>query len=831
MVSRIAGSILLISLFSALAGADDGAFDLVGPPIQVEVNRGGVILPIAEVPNLRVGDELWIHPELPPDQAAHYLLIVTFLRGSTNPPPENWFTRAETWSKKVREEGVFVPVPDEAQQAVIFLAPETTGDFRTLRSAVRGRPGSFVRAVQDLDQASLDRSRLEAYLTAIRQTANADPSKVHDVSVLLARSLDIRLDEDCFKKPVEEQAACLTQKGGELVLNDGHSQSIVGALTSGASADLIGQLSATPQAGYGYFSPYVGAIMDMGRILDSLRTAQYQYIPALSLPKKNELQLKLNNPPSFHNPKSVIVIALPAIQKEATPPLHAVDAALAACLQRSPLVLPADGAPLVFATPLAHDLTLHIDPAPGKPPNKPIDLPITADASHGGFLVEPQALAAAKLDGISAGALQGTVQGKWGFDAFTGPTYQLQPSKEAKWTLPPADAAGLMAGSAHVLHLESADAACTDHVSLQDEKGDDLKVQWKLAKSDRLELTIPAESAKVSGPVVLDLKEAGRKEDTRIPLRIYAAEAHLKQFTVVPGETHGVLQGSGMKDVESVELNGTRFDRQDVKDQENEQSSNELQLSASDAKETAALHPDGKLTAQVTLKDGRKLSVPALIGSPPPSVNLLNKAIDLGAASQSSPIHLANQDEIPQDGSVWFSLKSEIPATFPRSEKIEIATADSSFHVLLGIQDGGLTLQDQATVVGRFDPAKSFGSSAFGPLQFRPVDKRGVAGDWKPLAKLVRVPSLKELTCPSDATQPCTLKGENLFLLEAVAADPQFSHPATVPEGFISPQLNVPQPKDGTLYVKLRDDPSDVDKLTLPVTALPQPPVPPASPQ
>ena len=547
------------------------------------MNRGGVILPISEVPNLRPGDELWIHPELPADQAAHYLLIVTFLRGTTNPPPENWFTRAETWSKKVREEGVFVPVPDEAQQAVIFLAPETNGDFRTLRSAVRGRPGSFVRAVQDLDQAGLERSRLDAYLAAIRQTGNTDPAKVHDVSVLLARSLDIHLDEDCFKKPVEEQAACLTQKGGELVLNDGHSQSMVGALTSGASADLIGQLSATPQAGYGYFSPYVGAIMDMGRILDSLRTAQYQYIPALSLPKKNELQLKLNNPPSFHNPKSVIVIALPAIKKEAPPPLRAVDAGMAACLQRKPLVLPADGAPLVFATPLAHDLTLHLDSASGKP----LDLPITADASRGGFIVE----SADKLDGIPSGTLKATVQGKWGFDAFTGPTYQLQPSKEAKWTLPPADAAGLMAGSAHVLHLESADAACTDHVSLQDEKGNDLKVQWKMAKADRLDVTIPAESAKVSGPVVLDLKEAGGRRTPGFRCESIRRKRDLKQFTVVPGETHGVLQGAGLKEVESVELNGAHFKRRaGDDDKENDESADELQLSAADAKETAALH-------------------------------------------------------------------------------------------------------------------------------------------------------------------------------------------------------------------------------------------------
>ncbi len=444
--------VVLFLVFCLAIQADTARFDLTGPSVEVKVQRGGATLPISEVPNLRSGDRLWIHPKLPDDQAAHYLLIVGFLRGSTNPPPEDWFTRAETWSKKIVDEGIFVTVPDDAEEALIFLAPETGGDFGTLRSAVRGKPGSFVRSVQDLDQASLDRQRLDTYLAAIHKLASTDPSKVHDVSQLLARSLNIHLEEDCFKKAVDEQAACLTQKGDDLVLNDGHSQSMVGALTNGASSDLVGQLSATPQAGLGFYSPYVGVVVDVARILDSLHTAKYQYIPALTLPKKDELQLKLNSPPSFHNPKSVIVIALPAIKKEETPPLRPVNPKLAACVQRDPLVLPAEGAPLVFSTQLAHDVTLHIESKSGKT----IDLPVTADASRGGFVVASPGLANSNLDMQPGEALKGTLRGKWGFDSFTGPTFQLQYAKETKWTIPSAETSGLMAGSAHVLHLQSA---------------------------------------------------------------------------------------------------------------------------------------------------------------------------------------------------------------------------------------------------------------------------------------------------------------------------------------------------------------------------------------
>jgi len=124
---------LLILYFLVSTGlhADTPAFDLTGPKVDVHVKRGEITLPISQVPSLLPGDRLWVHPDLPESQSAHYVLIVAFLRGSTNPPPADWFTRVETWSREAREEGVFVTVPSEAQQALIFLAPETGGDFST----------------------------------------------------------------------------------------------------------------------------------------------------------------------------------------------------------------------------------------------------------------------------------------------------------------------------------------------------------------------------------------------------------------------------------------------------------------------------------------------------------------------------------------------------------------------------------------------------------------------------------------------------------------------------------------------------------------------------
>ncbi len=116
-------------------------------------------------------------------------------------------------------------------------------------------------------------------------------------------------------------------------------------------------------AGGGAYSPYVGAIVDTAKILASLHTAHFQYIPALALPKADSLNLRLNMPPSFRNPKSVVVVALPPIGPARPEPLHPVNPEESFCALKPGLVLPAEGAPLVFATELAHDLVLHVEPA------------------------------------------------------------------------------------------------------------------------------------------------------------------------------------------------------------------------------------------------------------------------------------------------------------------------------------------------------------------------------------------------------------------------------------------------------------------------------------
>ncbi len=176
----------------APASAAAAPFNLTGPRLEVQVTRAGRTLPISDVPNLRPGDQLWLHPDMPANQSVHYLLIPVFLRGSLNPPPTDWFTKVETWRPHVRRDGVHILVPEGALEALIFWAPATGGGYTTVRTAVRARPGVFVRAAQDLYAADLTRSRLDAYIEAVKSIGATDPAGLQKRAKLLAQTLYLR---------------------------------------------------------------------------------------------------------------------------------------------------------------------------------------------------------------------------------------------------------------------------------------------------------------------------------------------------------------------------------------------------------------------------------------------------------------------------------------------------------------------------------------------------------------------------------------------------------------------------------------------------------------
>jgi hypothetical protein len=564
---------------------------------------------------------------------------------------------------------------------------------------------------------------------------------------------------------------------------------------------MLAQMSYTQQAGSGYYSVYVGTVMDMAKILDSFHTAEYQYLPALAITSGDTMALKLNNPPSFHKPQSVLVVALPAIKRADPPVMHPVDPKATLCAQTTPLVLPVIGAPYVFSSSYAHDFVLRVQNKAGES----VDVPATPDALRGGFVVK--AADAQKL----ASSTTGTLHGYWGFDPLEGPSFHLASAHPEQWTLASADQHALIVGRKDTVHLDSAEVACVDGVMAKDAAGKTLDATWKAVKPNEIEIDLPLDGEQ-AGAINLAVKQVGLDKPDQVPLHTYSEAGRLDSFKLYAGDHQGVLKGTRLDEVATMTVNDAVFSPAATLTHSGSEDS--LMLTGPPS---TSFHQDEKIAAKVTLKDGRVLDVDASVQSARPSVKLMNKAVH--SDGTPSVVQLSSQDELPEHAKLTFFVQAVTPDAFPRDQKIEVASADNSFSTILRVGEGGIVLQDSKTALVTLDPAKAFGGSAFGPLRFRAISDGGVQGDWQPLATLVRVPQLQELKCAAGAPL-CTLVGTNLFLLQQVGTDAQLANAVTVPEGFGDTTLNVPRP-NGTLYLKLRDDPSVVNTAVLPVTAEP----------
>jgi hypothetical protein len=815
---KAAMCLLAVSFSAALRADDKARFDLAGPTIDIRVTRANSTLPIAQVPNLQPGDKIWIKADLPPSQSNHLILIVAFLRGTTNEPPDNWFTEIDTWDKKTIE-GTTITVPNEAEEALLFVAPETGGDFKTLRSAVKGKPGLFIRADADLNEASFEQQRIERYLAAMKTVPQDDQKAIQEHSAKLASTLALKPNADCFKQPVDQQVICLTQSSAPVLLDDGHGQSIAEAISTGPSSDFINAASYTQPVGAGLYSAYVGAVVDLVHLVGMLRTAQYQYIPGLSFPNGASLSLRLNAPPSFHKPESVIVIGLPAIQKAKLPPLHPHDPNQVTCLLQPKMTIPLEGAPLVFSSSFAHGLVLHLNRT-----GVPANLPLAPDAFEGGLVVVkeekseqlhdrlPQDDSAlpmkpdVKIGATTDLTITGTVRGYWGFDSFEGPTIRIQQIKGRDWKI--VDSAPLLAGQDNHLTLTGDGSGCVQHISLASSNAKDVEVAFKPASGEDAKDTLGLDvslKAIHPGGYSLAIRQYGDSNPDKVPLTAYTAGIHLDVLRIHGGDKTAVLTGEGLKDVVSVEINKQTFT---PSGEQNDDKTMHLQADT-------GVSPDDGSNATAKLKDGRTMPVKVSAEAARPKLDLLSFKATSAQKDGTLPINLGARDDILLEGKLTFVVQTK--DAFPRTQTIEVATADGSVHTTLSLVTNNLVLQDEHTAVATLDPLKAFGQSAFGKLQMRPVAADGTAGNWTPLGILVRAPQITAIRCTTADSPTCTVEGNNLFLVQSFGAAKDFVTPTDVPTGFAEDKITVQTPADGaTLYLKLRDDPSAVATVTLP---------------
>ncbi|MBZ9650195.1 hypothetical protein K9B33_21925 [Sphingobium sp. 3R8] len=778
---------------ASLGAAEPAPFELPGPALDILVMRGDQSLPIAQVPSLSEGDRLSIEADLPADQGARFILVSAFLRGATNPPPRDWVRFAETWKKKDKDKALVLTVPKGARQMVLFLVPDTGGAEGVLSDVVRGKPGEFVRATQDLNQASLDRSRLDAFMAAIKAQENSHPEYLRSVAPTLARSLAMKLNEDCLSKVVEMQAACLLDNREALVLADVHSSSIAETLT-GAPTDLALQLAATREAGYGFYSPYIGVVRDIAKIFGAFSSPQFDYLPTLSVRKPEGMALLLNAAPSFQKPKSVMVVAMPAIEADSPPRLRrSGDAPV--CAARAGTVLPVEGAPLIFSTSYAREVKLALKTASGET----IELPLEARADRGGYV-----LTGGDLPPAFKGTVEGHLYGRWGFDRFEGPDFTLQMPDAGGWAVE-GDTAALVVGRDNALVLKGGAPACVESVMMRQGDGALRPVEWKVQGRDALALTVPLADRK-PGAMSIEVKYQGVAQPAAIALRSYAQASRLDGLLLHAGDKAALLSGQRLDQVDSVDVNGLLL-RPDglVRDGEVDR----LRLVAQG--DGVAADAGSEATARVKLRDGRSVNLALTVAAARPQIGLLSKDISLGAPpANGKALALGGDNLLPDNGQLVFSVRAGEGTKLSASDAIEVAPVADGAPIRLTAANG-LRLESAKVMVATLNP-RAMAPSLFGPLRFRLL-RGGEASDWQPLVTLARLPQIEAVACEAKA-DGCTITGRDLFLIDAVGATPMLDQAAQVAHGYTGSALKAPTPRDGKLYLRLRDAPDSV--VTLP---------------
>jgi hypothetical protein len=329
--------------------------------------------------------------------------------------------------------------------------------------------------------------------------------------------------------------------------------------------------------------------------------------------------------------------------------------------------LPVEGSPLAYVTELVHDPVLRIKGKAGA-----VDLPIAPNPARGGYVVDTRKLRPDSLDA----ATSGTLHAYWGFQPFDGPSFQLRNSHPTNWTVAPSDQTALIVGREDTLRLQSEDASCVQSVTMKDRDGSEVSIDWKIPKPGRLAVQLPLPLKDSSaGPITVLVRQYGMAQADAVHLQAYSEAGRLDEFEIHEGDREGKLKGTRLDEVATLELGGANFSPAGlsrVKDRD------QLRLSAGDSKALTRRAGD-KITAHITLKDGRSLKLPTVVGQPRPQVALIGKTIDSGPSGEA--IRLGGEGQLPQDGKLSFILKAEVPAIFPRDQQIEVDTEDGSFKL------------------------------------------------------------------------------------------------------------------------------------------------------
>ncbi len=164
-------------------------------------------------------------------------------------------------------------------------------------------------------------------------------------------------------------------------------------------------------------------------------------------------------------------------------------------------MLPVEGAPLVFGTQYAHDLELHLTLDDGSQ----IELPARPDSLQGGFVVDTAPLASANA---RVPACAACCKGKWGFDDYVGPEFQMVMPVQQSWRTGGAEDDTLIVGRDGVVRVRAENVSCLKDVEVEGPDGKRLTAQWQLVAPGEVEVKFPLQQVQ-PGALTLRMNQYG----------------------------------------------------------------------------------------------------------------------------------------------------------------------------------------------------------------------------------------------------------------------------------------------------------------------------------
>ena len=184
---------------AAMASAQDVIHH--GPSLQVNVQREGIVLPLARVNRLRTGDKLFVQPELETLAKGDWVLLLAQVSPTGNKVSSRYFSVQEMKGPAELE------ITAENQVPVIILAPQLRNLFglytslsesaNLLNEVLHADPQRFYD-LQKVDQINQAIQALSDSL--IRTVSGRKPLEAIQAAKDLAFKFGVRnLDPECFK--------------------------------------------------------------------------------------------------------------------------------------------------------------------------------------------------------------------------------------------------------------------------------------------------------------------------------------------------------------------------------------------------------------------------------------------------------------------------------------------------------------------------------------------------------------------------------------------------------------------------------------------------------